>query len=103
MGGALNPVGTMRNVGPGPHMRDACHQSVDITIESLEPFDVAVDPVVRQTLATLTEMLEKLAEQGCVLFRHRLAEVRHLTHFPQELDPSWRMEPRQELGHLRQG
>ncbi len=82
MGGALNPVGTMRNVGPGPHMRDACHQRVNIAIESLESFDVAVDPVLGQTLAALAEMLKKLAEQGGMLFRHGLAEVRDLTHFP---------------------
>ena len=63
-------------------MRDACHQRVNIAIEPLESLDVAVDPVFGQTLAALTEMLEKLAEQGGVLFRHGLAEVRDLTHLP---------------------
>ena len=100
--GALNPVRAVRNVGPCPYVRDACHQRVDVAIEAFQSLDVTVDPVVRQPLAALGEMLEELAEQGGVLFRHRLAEIRHLADFPEQLHTARCVQARQEFRMLRQ-
>ena len=73
-------------------MCDACHQGVDVAVEPFQALHMAVDPVFRQSFAALGQVLEDLAEQGRVLLRHRRAEVRHLAHFPQELDPLGRMQ-----------
>ena len=50
----------------------------------LEPFDLRFDPILGQALSALGEMLEKLAEQRGMLLGHGLAEIRHLTDFPQQ-------------------
>ena len=82
VGCTLNPVGPMRNIGPCPNVRYARHQRVDVAIEAFEALYMAVNPVLGQAFAALRQMPEKLAQQLYVFFRHRLAEVRDLTHLP---------------------
>ena len=94
--GALNPVGTMRNIGPGANVRDACHQRVDVAVEVLQALHMALYPVFGQPLAALRQMPEKLRQQGRVLFRHRLAEVRNLADLPQQPDALGRVQARQK-------
>ena len=84
-------------------MGDTGHQRVDVAVEVLQPLDVAVDPVLGQPLAALRQMLEELAEQPRVLFRHRLAEIRHLADFPEQFHALRRAQARQELRMRRQG
>ena len=51
---ALNPVGTVRNIGPRPDVGDTRHQCIDVTVEMFQPLHVAVDPVFGQALAALS-------------------------------------------------
>ena len=63
---------------------------------------MALDPVFRQAFATLRQMPEELPQQLYVLFRHGLAEVGDLAHFPEQLDPARRIQARQKRRLCRQ-
>ena len=84
-------------------MGDTRHQGVDIAVVVFQALDVAFDPVLGQPFAALREMLEELAEQLRVLLGHRLAKIRDLTDFPQQLDALRRPQAWQEVRPRRQG
>ncbi len=64
---------------------------------------MALDPVFRQPFAALGQVLEELAQQARVLFRHRLAEIGDLADLPEQADALRRAQPRQVVRLGRQG
>ena len=86
--GALDPVGPVRNVGPGPDMGDACHQRVDVAVVAFEPLHVALDPVFGQALAALVRCWKSWPSSAVCSSVIVLRKSGHLADFPEQLDPS---------------
>src|SRR3546814_75761 len=82
MTGIMHPVRTVRDVGPGAHMRDTLRQLIDITVNAVEARDLVRDPVVRQP--ALDEEPIELRQKPDMRIGHQLAEIRHLADLPQQ-------------------
>ena len=98
--GIGQPVLAVRDVGPGPDVRDAREQRLHVPLGAVDGGDLRRDPVLGQAAGRGDEVPEDLREQARVRFRHDVAEVRDLGHLPQQADPLRSVRLR---AHLRDG
>src|SRR5436190_22112297 len=60
----LDPVASMGDICPSTDVRDACHQSIDVTADAIEIRHLASDPCCREPLLRAGEMDKALAQEA---------------------------------------
>ena len=83
--GIGEPVRTVGREGPGPDMRDAVRQRVDVAVGVVRLLDLAGEPVDRDRAFPHQETIERGGELGVVGGRD-LPVVGNLADLPQPLD-----------------
>src|SRR5262249_61268044 len=84
-GRIINPVASVRDVGPGADVRDARHQRVDVAIVAVEICHLTGNPPDRQALLRTREVQGAESEQSRVALAHHLAEVGGRTYLSKQL------------------
>ena len=84
LGGVLQPVAAVGNVGPGADRGDAPGERVDVAVGAVDMADLLCDPVRIEPAAGTRQRKKDLAQKPRVMIAENLPEVRDLTDFPQE-------------------
>src|SRR4051794_31004155 len=81
----LQPVWTVSDERPSPHLSDAVGEGVDIAIRPVRGREVAGKPVCRNSPFLHEEAIE-LADEIRMGLRRNFSIIRHLADLPEPLD-----------------
>ena len=82
MGGVVEPVGAVGDIGPAANMGDAAGQGVDIAVHQIDARDLFGNPVDRQAAGRRREMAVEPGQQADMGVRQDLAEIGNLGDLP---------------------
>ncbi len=92
MVGIVEPLGPVGHEGPGAHMGDPHGQSVDIPFRAVQPVQMPGQPIRRQTIVVIQQVLVDGGQQDNMFLKGHVPEIRDLTHAPQPLQVGTTLE-----------